>query len=159
MTRRITAAVVALCATGTLIGVGAAGVGARSRAAGKADSGTLYLSTNRSSGSIGYASGTNSDKLFGESALTSKYTLTHTTGATFKLSSSHTIMWTKTGSLEGTLSATVTLAGTTETFKNGKLDLSNGTGSLKGHSLVGTFTGSGNSSANQFKFTYKATYK
>jgi hypothetical protein len=158
LSRRITAAVAVLGATGALIGLSAAGVGARTRA-GQADSGTAYASINRSAGGYEYVSATNTDKLFGASAVTSKSTLTHQTGATFKLSSKHTVLWTKTGSLEGTESATVTVSGTTETFTNGKLDLTNGTGSLSGHSFVGTFTGSGSSSSNEFTLNYKGTYK
>ena len=68
-------------------------------------------------------------------------------------------MYSKTGSLKGTLSATVTLSGTTETFSNGKINLPRGAGSQKGHSLAATFTGTGSASSNQFTLHYKGTYK
>jgi hypothetical protein len=159
LSKRITAAVAGLCAAGTLIGLGAAGVVARTNAHARADSGTAYASTNRVVGKIGYGSATNSDKILGASAVTFKYTLTSQGGGKFKLNSTRTVLYTPKGALKGTLSATVTLAGTTETFTNGKLNLTTGTGSQKGHSLVGTFTGSGSETDNQFKITYKGKYK
>lgn len=157
--RPITAAVAAVCVAGTAVGLGATGVGARTSARGKADSGTAYLSTNRVVGKVGYASATNSDKLFGASAVTAKYTLTPQSGGSLKLESKRAVLYTGTGALKGTLSATVTIAGTTETFKNGKVNLATGTGSQKGHSFVGTFTGSGSSTNNEFTIKYKGTYK
>ncbi|MFL5823994.1 MAG: hypothetical protein ACJ764_11185 [Solirubrobacteraceae bacterium] len=53
----------------------------------------------------------------------------------------------------------MTITGTQETIKNGKLRLTNGAGSQKGHSLIGTFSGSGSTTSNQFTIHYKGKYR
>jgi hypothetical protein len=69
------------------------------------------------------------------------------------------VLYTATGSLTGTGSALVTVAGNNEIIKNGKLSLTKGAGAQKGHSFVGTFTGTGSLTTNRFVFKYKGTLK
>lgn len=160
MSKRIAIAAAVVCAAGTVAGFGAAGVGAHASKAGRPDSGKLYISVNRSVGPVLYASGTNQDRVLGAGAVTAKYTLTAAKGGGETLTSKHTVLYTPTGSLTGTSSAHLVLsAGGKETFSNGKLDLRLGRGSQKGHSFVGTFSGSGSSTSNQNTITYRGTYK
>jgi hypothetical protein len=159
MTRRITAAVTALCAAATLIGLAAAGVAARPTRAGRSDSGTAYVSTNRTVGKTSWGSGVNSDKRLGSGAITFKYTLTPQAGGSLQLNGKRSVMYTRTGSIAGTITALITVKGTAETITDGKIRLTHGAGSLKGHSLVGTFSGSGSATANQFTIHYKGTFK
>jgi hypothetical protein len=158
VTRRIPAAAAALGVTGALIGVGAAGVGAHTTNAGKRDNGTAYISINRTGGGHEYASGTNTDKVLGKGAITYVLKLASSTGEV-KLTSKHVVLYTPTGSLTGTGSADVTFAGNAETIKNGKLDLTTGRGSQKGHTLKATFSGTGSTTSNVYVFHYKGTYK
>ena len=157
MRTRIAGAISMLAAAG-LIAFGAAAVGAKTSAT-KQDSGTAYASVNRTVGSTQYVGGNITDKVLGSGGITAPVTLTHVSGTKFKLSSGHAVLFTRTGSLAGTLSATVTVTGSAESFSNGKLSLTNGAGSQKGHSLVGTFTGSGSTTSNQFTINYKGGYK
>jgi hypothetical protein len=159
LTKRIAVVVAGLSATGTLIAWGAGGVGARPSSTGKRDSGTAYASTNRTVGNFGYGSATATDQVLGATAITFKYTLTPAGGGALNFVSKHAVLYTRTGSIAGRLSATLTISGTTETFKNGKINLTSGAGSQKHHSLVGTFSGSGSSTTNEFKLKYKGTYK
>jgi hypothetical protein len=146
-----------LLVTAAAIAVGAGAVNAKTHT-GKSDSGTAYASINHTANGVEDVSATVSDKLLGRDAITAPVTLAASGGA-FKLSSSHAVLYTGTGSLVGTLSATVTVSGTTETLSNGKLNLTTGKGSQTGHSLVGTFTGTGSASSNQFTLHYRGTYK
>lgn len=161
VTKRTTAAAAALCATGAVIGLGAAGVGARTSTAraGKADSGTAYISTVRTVGKTSWSAGIGFDKLHGQTALVTQYSLTPQKNGSLKLDSKRAISYNKTGSLSGTVSAIITLKGTTETITQGKIDLTHGAGSGKGHSLVGTFTGTGSTTTNKATIHYKGTYK
>ncbi len=82
------------------------------------------------------------------------------TGSTLKLTSKPVVLYTRTGSLTGTGSATLVVTGpSTATVKDGKLILTKGAGGQKGHSFVGTFSGSGNPTTGIYTFHYKGTYK
>lgn len=158
MSRRRLAVLSALLGSTVLVAVGATSVGARTSAAGRSDHGTAYASINHVVHNNEYGSAINTDAILGASAITFKATLTSAAGK-ITLNGNPVVLYSKTGSLKGTLSATVTLSGTTETFSNGKLNLTQGAGSQKGHSLVGTFTGTGDASKNEFTIRYKGTYK
>lgn len=161
VTRRTTTATAVLCATGALIGLGAAGVGARTTTTrtGQADSGTAYISTVRTVGNTSWSAGLRYDKLHGQGALVNEYTLTPQKNGSFKLNAKRAITYGGTGSLSGTASAIITLKGTAETISHGKIDLTHGAGSQKGHSLVGTFTGTGSTATNRATIHYKGTYR
>jgi hypothetical protein len=160
MTRRIRAAGVATAALAVsgLLAVGASAVAA---APGKADSSTIYAATTTTAGGFDYAAGQGRDKLFGPIAITYKIKAlpTATTG-TFTITSNPVIEYTATGSILGNATATLTVGpGGAETISNGKFSLTHGAGSLRGHTLKGTFSGTGNSTANMLVIQIKGTYK
>lgn len=158
MTRRIMVRISATLGTAAVVAFAAASVAARPHA-GKSDHGTAYASINRVAGGNQYGSATVSDAVLGSSGITFTATLTSAGGGKLALNIKQLVLYGKTGSLTGTGSATVTVSGTKETFTGGKLKLTKGAGSQKGHSFVGTFTGSGDASKNEFTLNYKGTYK
>jgi hypothetical protein len=152
---RTTAA--AVLALSGLLAVGASVVSAHARS--RTDTGTIYAATTHVSGGFSYASGQGSSKLFGPVAITYKIKAQPTPAGTFQLTVKPVIEYTATGSLLGTATATLTVAADgSSTITNGKLSLKHGTGSLAGHKLTGTFTGTGTSSG-QYAFHYKDTFK
>lgn len=141
-------------------GFAVAGAGAKSAATGKADSGTAYVSIVHSAGGKAYAAGYETDKLFG--GTTVSYVIKASAGPTagsVEIKANPVTLYTKTGELVGTGSGVETFAATGDTVTDGKLDLTKGTGAQKGHSFVGTFTGTENAKTDVFTFTYKGTYK
>jgi hypothetical protein len=161
-TRVLSVVVSAICAL-ALLAMGATALAAtgKHKAKGRADSGTSYVGTTHSDSKFTYSAGDNTDKLLGPGAVTYKLKVgsTPTVGAV-SLTANPVRLFTATGSMIGTGSATLTVTGpTTATISNGKLKLTRGTGAQKGHSFVGTFTGSGNPSTGQYVFHYKGTYK
>ena len=160
MNRRIIGATAVALATG-VAGFGAvAGATTTKAVKGKADSGTTYASIVHSANGYQYAAGTGTDQLLGTDAITYRIKLSPgTQPATETITASPVVLYTKTGALTGTATATLVFVGTTEQIKDGKLKLTSGSGSLKGHSFTGTFTGTGNTTANQFVFQDKGTLK
>lgn len=154
-TRSVTAAA-GLLAASALIAVTAATVGATS--SGKADSGTAYFSITHSVGATQFAAGNSIDKVLGTGAVTYRIKIGSTNGKISIMVPSVTI-YTATGSLSGTATATLVTGAKTQTISNGKLNLTKGTGSQKGHSLRATFSGTGNLTANQIVIHDKGTYK
>jgi hypothetical protein len=138
---------------------GSAAVAASSKS-GKAVTGVAYVGENHVVGALHYFAGPTSDNVLGAGAITFPSPITVTPGGVVHFSSTAVTLFTKTGSLSGTASADVTAtSGTQASVTNGKLSLSKGTGSEKGHSLVGTFTGTGNPTSTEYVFNYTATYK
>jgi hypothetical protein len=121
------------------------------------ETGTSYVSVVRQSGKTEYAAGYSFDSLRGQVGVT--YLTTVTTGKTGTITvvGKRVTIWTPTGSLWGTGTATQNLA--TGAVTNGKLKLTHGTGALKGHSFVGTFKGSFNATSRVFTFHYAGTYR
>jgi hypothetical protein len=155
-TRSLAATVGALGAIALLSLVGTA-IGAASK--GKTDSGTSYVAITHSAGGFEYTAGNNTDKILGVGAITYKLKLAPTTAGVYKVTANPVVAYSSTGSLTGTGSATLTVAKSgAATITGGKLNLTKGTGSQKGHSLVATFKGN-STSASTYKFTYKGTYK
>ncbi len=149
----------ALLAVGcALLALAASALGAKPKK-GKADSGTAYASITHVVGSIQIADGDYIDKILGDGVISYRIALLPGPNGTFHVSTKKVTLYTGTGSLSGTATATVALSGTTETITNGKLSLTKGAGSLKGHSFVGTFTGTGDLSKNLLVFHDKGTYK
>ncbi len=156
---RAGAAVAASVAVSGLLAVGAAAVAARST--GRADSGTIYAATTHTSGGYTFAAGQGTDKLFGPITITYRIKAipTGTTG-TLKLTIKPVIEYTATGSILGSATATLTLGPNgAETISNGKFSLTHGAGALRGHTIKGTFTGIGNSTANMLVIHPKSTYR
>ena len=154
-----TIAVVALAA----IGAGTVGAKTGGKGKGKATSGTSYLGdTSQSSSSLLYEAGFNTDKLLGEGAITYTIAPLGQTNGTIQANAKKVTLWTKTGSLSGTGSATVTITNPSTgdaTVSNGTANLTKGTGALKGHSLKLKFSGTGNIKTTLYTFHYTGTYK
>jgi hypothetical protein len=69
-------------------------------------------------------------------------------------------LFTKNGELSGTDTVDlVTNADGTVTFSNGKASLTKGSGLEKGHSFIGTFTGTGKTITGPYVFHTKGTYR
>jgi hypothetical protein len=130
-----------------------------SAAAGRSDSGTAYFSINRDAGGFEYATGSFADKVLGQGVISYKLKLLPKGVTSVNVSSKKVVLYTGTGSLTGTATATIEIGATSETITNGKLTLKQGSGSQKGHSLVATFSGTGNLSTNVYVFKFKGTYK
>ena len=127
---------------------------------GKSDKGTSYAAIVRMSGGFEYAAGYTTDKLFGAIAVTYKLKLQSNTPGTVSVTAKPVILFTPTGELSGTGSATLTIGtGGSATITAGKLTLKKGTGGQKGHRFDGTFTGSGNVTPGLYQFNYRGTYK
>jgi hypothetical protein len=146
-----------LVAAGVLA-IAAGGAGATS--AGRADSGTAYVANTPKPGTLVYAAGFNHDKILGDGAVLYAISATPSTPGVFHLSTKHVTLYTGTGSLTGSATATLTQTKSGKAvISNGKLKLTRGAGSQKGHSLIATFTGTGSVSKLVFVFHYKGTYR
>jgi hypothetical protein len=156
LTRWVTlAAAVAACAATAAI---AATAGAASK--GKPTSGVVYAALTHTVGKTEFAAGNTSDKVLGNGAVTFALTV-GAGGKPGSLIAKGTVdVFTKTGELAGTDSVIINTSSTgAVTFSNGKLNLTKGYGLEKGHSFVGTFTGTAKSIVGPFTFHEKGTYK
>lgn len=155
-TRALSTTIAVVCA---LLAMGATALAATGKK-GKADSGLQHVAVTHSSGGFNYSAGDGTDKVLGTTAVTYKLKLTSSKPGTFKVTAKPVVLYTATGTLRGTGSATLTIAtGGAATVSNGKLLLLTGTGAQKGHSFVGTFSGSGSAVTGAYTFHYKGTYK
>ena len=142
--RAAAAAVAGLVTCGLLV------VSAAASTTGRADRATIYAANTHLVGGYVYSAGQGRDALLGQVAVTYKIKArpSGSTG-TFNLKAKRVVLYTAGGSLTGTATATLTAAANgAETISNGKFWLKNGTGSLRGHSYKGTFTGTGNATTN-----------
>jgi hypothetical protein len=154
--------VAALAAGCLVLALTATAFGAKSK--GKADSGTVWAAVTHtvSNGSIEVADGDFVDKILGHGTVTYRLkVIPNGTTGTLQVTSKPVVLYTGTGSLSGSATATLAIGadGHTEMITKGKLSLTHGTGSLKGHSFTGTFTGKGDSKVNQLVFHDKGTYR
>lgn len=146
-------------ATIALTTAGTAALAAKGKP-GKSVTGIAYVGENHVVGALHYFAGPTTDNVLGTGAITFPSPITVTPGGVVQFSSSEVTLFTKTGSLSGTASADVTATSATQAaVTNGKLSLTTGAGAEKGHSLVGTFTGTGNPATTEYVFNYEATYK
>jgi hypothetical protein len=122
----------------------------------KKDSGTVFASITHTKNGLDIAAGNNYDKVLGEGAVTYQLKIVSSNGTT-KVKVPKVVLFTPTGSLTGTASATVTSTASTQTITNGKLNLTKGSGSLKGAKFAGTFTGTADLAKNLIQFHYKGT--
>ena len=156
--RRTSTAVVAALAALAISAVGVATVGATS--AGRADSGISYVAVTHSVGSTLYAAGNTNDKLLGSAAVT--YTIKAGTGSTpgtIRVTATRVTVYTATGSVWGKSAGTEMTNSDGTVSLNGTLTLTHGTGGQKGHSFIGTFTGTGKTATGPFVFHTKGHYK
>ena len=149
------AAAVATCAATAAI---AATAGAAS--AGKSTSGVVYAALTHTVGKTEFAAGNSSDNVLGNGAVTFALTVGAGTKPGSLSAKGAVDVFTKTGELAGTDSVDiVTSSSGAVTFSNGKISLTKGYGLEKGHTFVGTFTGSATTIAGPFVFHEKGTYK
>jgi hypothetical protein len=138
----------------------ASGAGAVGASAGKPDSGVIYFATTHSAHGITYAAGNATDSLFGTEAVTYAIRTAPTRTGSIQVTAKPVTTWTKTGTLSGTATSTLTVAANGKaTFTNGKVSETKGTGTLKGHTLTATFTGSGDTKTGTYQIKYKGNYK
>ena len=138
--------------------VGVASVGATG--AGRADSGTAYVAVTHSVGSTLYAAGNSTDSALGSGAVT--YMIKAGTGSkpgTIKITAPRVTVFSATGSVYGTSVGTETTNSDGTVSLKGTLTLNHGTGAQKGHSFIGTFTGTGKTATGPFVFHTKGHYK
>ena len=133
-----------------------AGAGATT-AAGKKDSGTAYASIVHTAGGKEYVAGYTIDKLFGRTATTYVTTASSGGGTAVKVTAQRVTLYTPKGTLWGTGSATQDAI--TGAITAGKLNLTHGTGALKGHTFKGTFTGNYAGTSHVYTFNYKGTLR
>lgn len=131
--------------------------GAKTRAKPVKDSGTSYVAIDHMSGKTQYAAGYTFDKRFGRTAATYVTSLTPGTTGNVNVIAHRVTLYGPAGSLWGTGKAVESLA--TGKVSKGKLDLTHGTGAEKGHSFVGTFTGSFDPKSGVFTFHYKGVIR
>jgi hypothetical protein len=153
---RLRAAVIAVLSGCAAIGVAATAVGAPG--SGKPDSGTAYLAIVHQSGKTLYVSGYDFDKLFGQTGVSFVATAGPGKPGTVKVTGRKVTLYTSTGTLVGTGTATEVVTATSVTIKDGKLKLTHGTGGQAGHSLTATFTGSQDTKTGILTYHYKALY-
>lgn len=135
--------------------------GATARPRAKADRGTVAVATTPlTSGTTQYVAGFDSDAILGHGAITYVITAVPTSAkGTFSLVARRVILYDGTGELIGTATATLTAtAGGHATVTAGKLTLSTGRGSLAGHSLKASFSGTGQLGGG-YSFTYDGSYR
>lgn len=128
--------------------------------AGKPDSGTAYVAVTHSVGPTLYAAGNVTDKVLGPGAVT--YTIRAGTGSmpgTIKITATRVTVFTATGTVYGTSAGTETTNSDGTVSLKGTLTLNHGTGAQKGHSFIGTFTGTGKTTTGPFVFHTKGHYK
>ena len=148
-------ALVALIAT---IGVAPAAT-ARPRLT--ADHGTAAVATTpQTSGATQYVAGFDSDAILGQTAITYVIKATPTSAkGVFSVVAHKVVLYTGTGELSGTATARLTAtAGGQASVTAGKLTLTTGRGSLAGHGLRASFSGTGRLGGG-YTFTYHGTYR
>jgi hypothetical protein len=147
-------AVMALALSGIAV-AGARGTKAKP----KATSGVAYAGVTHAEGDDLYVSGDFVDKLLGHGGIV--YVTKVTSGEAegeFKVNAKRITLYTTKGSLTGKGSATQVIKDGKSDVKDGKFNLTKGTGKYKGHTLKGTFSGP-QSAQGLYTFTYKATYR
>jgi hypothetical protein len=154
---RLTGLTTVLVALITAIGLTS---GATARPRSKADHGTAAVATTPlTTGATQYVAGFESDAVLGRGAVTYVITAVPTSAkGRFSLVAHDVIFYTGTGELSGTATATLTAsAGGHATITAGRLVLNTGRGSLAGHSLRATFSGTGRLGGG-YTFTYHGSY-
>jgi hypothetical protein len=138
---------------------GAAGAASK----GKAEHGTVHFALTHMVGKTDVAAGDTTDSLFGAGAVVYRLHILTTTTGKVTINVPQVTAFYSTGSGTGTATATLTITGKPKagdaTVSGGVLHLTKGTGAHKGHSFVGTFSGTGNVTSGLYTITYKGTYK
>lgn len=145
-----------------LVAALAATAGASSH--GKKTSGTFYIGlTPQVKSGLEYVAGQATDKALGPVAVTFTIKPLPGTSGSILAKATKVTLWSSTGTLSGSGSATLTITNTPNagdaTATNGVVSLTKGTGGLKGHSFKVKFSGSGSISTGEYTFKYSGTYK
>jgi hypothetical protein len=133
--------------------------GAKSASKGKSTSGVVYAAIVRTVGKTEYAAGLVNDKVLGKGAVEFALTVGEGTKTGSLAGKGSVTVFTSTGQLSGTDSVTINTTSSGVTFTDGKLNLTKGQGLQKGHTFVGTFTGTAKSILGPYTFHDKGTYK
>lgn len=160
VTRRSLGTVGGLLATIAVAALLVAPGGAASAA--RADKGTVHFAPTHAVGPIAVYAGDSSDKLLGSGAVVYRLrVLASTKPGTVNISVKKVTAFFSTGSLVGTATAKLHIVDSKgdSTITNGVLKLTKGTGTLRGHSMSGKFSGTGNVNTGQDKITYTGTYR
>ena len=122
-------------------------------------SGTAYAVLTHQTGGFSYLAGDAQDKKLGAGALVYKTKIgAGSQPGTVHVDAKKITFFASKGSFVGTGSADQTAGpNNTSVLKNGKFNLTRGTGAYKGKTLKGTFSGTFN--GNAYKYTYKATIR
>jgi hypothetical protein len=139
------------------------GVAGAASKTGKTEHGTVHFAITHTIGSTNVAAGDTTDSLFGAGAVVYRlHVLTNTTGKITIKVPKVTVFY-STGSATGSATSTLTITNSPHsgdaTVTGGILKLTKGTGTHKGHSFAGTFSGTGNITSGLYTINYKGTYK
>jgi hypothetical protein len=128
---------------------------------GKADSSRLHLAVTHSAGGFDFTAGGGTDKVLGAVVVTYKLRPLATPKGTIKVTVPKARLWASNGRLSGSASADLTIIDAKGDAKltNGKCSVPQGTSGQRGHSEIGTFTGTGNASTGQYTLVTNGTYK
>jgi Tfp pilus assembly protein FimT len=127
-------------------------------AATRSTSGTVWAHiTHTASGSL-YVSGDISDRVLGKGAIVYLTKPSGQSDGSILVKATKITIYTPGGSLTGSGQATQTITGTTSTVSDGTFSLTKGTGTLKGKTLKGTFSGT-QDDQGVYTFKYKAKLK
>jgi hypothetical protein len=119
--------------------------------------GTAYVSITHTRGETAYAAGNNYDSKLGVGAVTCALKIEAQPGTVFKLTSNRLVLYTRRGSLSGTVNATISVKTTVAKIASGTESLVKGVGSMKGDRLTARFTGTAELAKNLVIFHYKGT--
>jgi hypothetical protein len=159
-TRRSLVASVSLL--GALVLVMSAVAGAASKG-GKAERGTVYFAITHTVANTNVAAGDTTDSLFGAGAVVYRLHVLSTTTGKLTIKVPKVTVFYSTGAATGDATATLTITNSPKagdaTVTGGVLKLTKGTGTHKGHSFKGTFSGTGNVTSGLYTINYKGTYK
>jgi hypothetical protein len=159
-TRRSVATGVGLLGALALVMSSAAGAASK---AGKPEHGTVHFALTHTVGKVNVAAGDTTDSLFGTGAVVYRLHVLTTTKGTIQIKIPKVTVFYSDGSATGTSTSTLTITNKPKTgdatVTNGVLKLTSGTGAHKGHTFIGTYTGSGNVTNDLYTINYKGTYK
>lgn len=131
--------------------------------AGKAEHGTVYFALTHTVGKTNVAAGDTTDSLFGAGAVVYRLHVLPTMTGKVSIKIPKVTVFYATGSATGSATATLTATNKPKagdaTVTGGVLKLTEGTGTHKGHSFEGTFSGTGNITSDTYTIKYRGTYE
>lgn len=147
----------ALAAGAAVLAVGASGLAAAATK-GEHTHGVAWVGATHTEGKDVYISGDFKDSLFGRGTIVYVTRVGGTsTPGTFHVIAQKVVLYTPSGSLQGTGAADEVVTSSSATVKNGTFFLTKGTGGYKGHTLRGTFAGP--QKQGVWTFTYSGLYR